>query len=392
MTENEVAVLGVGHSDFGELTGQQVTDFGSHAVREAIFDGNVDASSIDEAYVGNVAGVAQSQSSIVGQAVLRDVGVTGIPITRVENACASSTFAFREAYQSLKSGACDVTLALGVEKMTGVPTEEALKDLNGASDAEVEGKMGMTFIGIYAMRANAYMNQFGDVRTELADIAVKNHANGLSNPQAHLQLDIDREDVLASRMIASPLRLLDACPISDGAAAAVLARGEIAEQLVDNPVYVDAIEASSGPYLQNNAVDWREDLDEQVSKAAYMKAGIGPADLDVVEVHDGTTIGELMHYEGLGLANRGEGASLVQNDEVKIGGRIPVNPSGGLKARGHPVGATGIAQICELVWQLRGEADGRQVVDASVGLAQNSGGALVGEGGVSTVTILRASN
>lgn len=388
MTEHDVAVVGVGQSDFGELEGQRVTEFGGRAVREALLASNVDNGDVEEAYVGNVASAAQDQTGVVGQAVLREVGVTGIPITRVENACASSTCAFREAYRSIRSGERDVVLALGVEKMTGVPTDVALKDMSGASDAEVEGPMGMTFMGVYGMRANAYTDRFGDVREELADIAVKNHANGLANPRAHLHLDVDREDVLESRMIADPIRLLDACPMSDGAAAAVLARGEVAERLADEPVYVDAVEASSGHYLDSDLEYWREELDERVSEQAYREAGIGPDDLDVVEVHDAATVGELMHYEGLGLASHGEGASLVRNGDVMLDGRIPVNPSGGLKSRGHPVGATGVAQVCELVWQLRDEAGDRQVADPSIGLAQNSGGALVGEGGVSTVTIL----
>ncbi|MFC7157162.1 beta-ketoacyl synthase N-terminal-like domain-containing protein [Halomarina halobia] len=390
MTDGEVAVVGVGQSDFGELEGQRVTDFGGRAVREALLASGLDSDAIEEAYVGNVASAAQRQTGVVGQAVLREVGVTGLPITRVENACASSTCAFREAYRTIRSGERDVVLALGVEKMTGVPTDVALRDMSGASDAEVEGPMGMTFMGVYGMRANAYADRFGDVREELADIAVKNHSNGLANPRAHLHLDVDREDVLSSRMIADPIRLLDACPMSDGAAAAVLARGEVAERLVDQPVYVDAVEASSGHYLDGDLEYWREELDERVSRRAYREAGIGPDDLDVVEVHDAATIGELMHYEGLGLASHGEGASLVRKGDVMLDGRIPVNPSGGLKSRGHPVGATGVAQVCELVWQLRGEAGKRQVDGASIGLAQNSGGALLGEGGVSTVTVLSA--
>lgn len=387
MTENDVAVVGVGQSDFGELEGRRVTDFGGQAVREALLAANVDNDAIGEAYIGNVASAAQDQTGVVGQAVLREVGVTGIPITRVENACASSTCAFREAYKSIQSGERDIVLAVGVEKMTGIPTDVALKDMAGGSDAEVEGAMGMTFMGLYGMRANAYIDRFGDVREELADIAVKNHANGLANPHAHLHLDIDRDDVLESRMIADPIRLLDACPMSDGAAAAVLARGDVAKQLRDEPVYVDAVEMTSGSYLDD--VDfWYEELDERVAQQAYREAGIGPDDLDVVEVHDAATIGELMHYEGLGLASHGEGPSLVRNGDVMLDGRIPVNPSGGLKSRGHPVGATGVAQICELVWQLHGEAGARQVESPSIGLAQNSGGALLGEGGVSTVTIL----
>jgi acetyl-CoA acetyltransferase len=388
MTDRDVAVVGVGQSDFGELQGERVTDFGGRAVRAALLDSGVSNGDIEEAYVGNVAGTAQDQTGVVGQAVLREVGVTGIPITRVENACASSTCAFREAYRTVKSGSCDIALVLGVEKMTGVPTEVALKDMSGASDAQVEGAMGMTFMGVYGMRASAYMDRFGDVRDELADIAVKNHANGRANPHAHLRLDIDREDVLESRRIADPIRLLDACPMSDGAAAAVIASGAVAEQLVDDPVYVDAVEMSSGHYLDSDHEYWREELDERVAKQAYDAASIGPDDLDVVEVHDATTIGELMHYEGLGLADYGEGAELVRNGDVMRDGRIPVNPSGGLKSRGHPVGATGVAQLCELVWQLRGEAGARQVEDPSIGLAQNSGGALLGEGGVSTVTVL----
>jgi len=387
MSDRDVAVVGVGQSEFGELEGQRVNDFGGRAVREALLASNVDADDIEEAYVGNLGLVAQEQKFVVGQSVLREVGVTQIPITRVENACASSTCAFREAYQSIRRGDRDVALVVGVDKMSGVSTEVALESMAGGSDVEVEGKMGLTFMGVYGMWANAYFDRFGDVREEMAEIAVKNHENGMHNPYAHLQMEVTKDDVLESRMIADPIRLLDACPMSDGAAAAVLTTGEMAEDLVEQPVYVDATKMGTGDYL-NDIEYWKESIDERVATRAYSEAGIGPDDLDVVEIHDAATIGELMHYEGLGLASPGEGASLVRNGDVMLDGRIPVNPSGGLKSRGHPVGATGQAQINEIVWQLRGQAGKRQVEDADIGLVHNAGGAFLGETGTTTVTIL----
>jgi acetyl-CoA C-acetyltransferase len=384
---NEVAIVGVGHSKFGELEGQQITDFGSRAVRDALLESNVEKSDIEEAYIGNVVSAAQEQRGSVGQAILREVGMGFIPVTRVENACASSTCGLREAYRSIKAGQTDVALVMGAEKMTGVPTEVAMSNMAGVSYAEVEGAMGITFMGVYGLFANAYADKFGvDVLEPISDIAVKNHRNASKNPYAHFDKEITRQDAIQSPVIAEPIRLLHSSPLSDGGVAAVVARADIAEDLVDDPVYIDTIEM--GTWYPRGAF-WEDGLGRKIATQAYEQAGIGPDDVDVVELHDASTMGELMRVEALGLAERGEAPTHIANGEFELDGRVPVNPSGGLKARGHPIGATGLAQIIELTWQLRGEAGARQVDDPEVALAQNSGGSIFGKTATCTTSILR---
>lgn len=384
---NEVAIAGVGHSKFGELEGEQITDFGSRAVRDAILSSNIEKSEIDEAYIGNVVSAAQEQRGSMGQAILREVGMGRIPVTRVENACASSACGLREAYRAVQAGQSDIVLVMGVEKMTGVPTEVALSNMAGVAYAEVEGAMGITFMGVYGMYANAYADRFGvDVLEPISDIAVKDHSNATKNPYAHFDQEVTREEVLESPLIADPIRLLHSSPLSDGGVAAVVARADLAEDLVDDPVYVDTLEM--GTWYPKGEF-WKDGLAEKVANQAYESAGLGPDDIDVIELHNASEMGELIRYEALGLAEPGEGAELIRNGDVELDGRIPVNPSGGLKARGHPIGATGLAQIVELAWQLRGEAGKRQVDSPEVALAQNSGGSIFGKTATCTTTILR---
>ncbi len=383
---NDVAIAGVGHSKFGELDGQ-ITEFGSRAVREAILSSNVEKSEIEEAYIGNVVSAAQNQRGSVGQAILREVGMGRIPVTRVENACASSTCGLREAYRAIQAGQVDVALVMGAEKMTGVSSEVAMSNMSGVSYAEVEGEMGLTFMGVYGMYANAYADKYGvDVLDTISDIAVKNHHNATKNPYAHFDNEVTRAEVLESPIIAEPIRLLHSSPLSDGGVAAIVARGDIAEELVDEPVYVDTLEM--GTWYPRGEF-YKDGLAEKVATQAYENAGLGPDDVDVVELHNASEMGELVRYESLGLAEPGEGAELVDSGAVELDGRIPVNPSGGLKARGHPIGATGLAQLIELTWQLRGEAGDRQVEDPEIALAQNSGGSIFGKTATCTTTILR---
>lgn len=383
------AILGVGHTRFGELDGEDVTDFGARAAREAVLESNLDPGRIEEAYVGNVGSAAQIQTGSVGQAILRGVGIGSIPVTRVENACSSSSCALREAVRAVRSGDVAVALAMGVEKMTGVPTDVAMGDMAGTSYAAVEGAMGMTFMGMYGCVANAYRDHYGtEVEPALTRVAVKNHANGAANPLAHFQRSVSAGSVRASPVVADPLRLYHCSPMSDGGTAVVVAADDVAEGCHETPVSVETVRM--GTWSPGSPL-YRDALTESVAGDAYEQTGLGPDDLDVVELHDAAAMGELLRCEALGLCDDGGAASFVLEGHTARDGRMPVNTSGGLKARGHPIGATGLAQICELVWQLRVEAGPRQVDGAEVGLAQNAGGSLFGKTATSTVTILAAS-
>ncbi|KXA96786.1 hypothetical protein AKJ39_04150 [candidate division MSBL1 archaeon SCGC-AAA259J03] len=388
MTRN-VVIESIGQTEFGESK-YGIRKLGANAVHSALSNSQFESEDIEAAYVGNLGGPADRQRSIVGQYCLREVGITGIPIVNIENACSSSANAFRQAYRSVAGGFEDVVLVLGVEKMTGTSTEEATAGLSAATDVEREADRGFTFVSLYAMWANAYQAKYKckNLREALTKISVKNHSNALSNPYAHFQKKVTEEEVLKSPLIAAPLRLYDVCPISDGASAAIL----VSEDFVSSYSTKITVEASvhrTGQYDTNkNIIDVA--TESEAVKKAINHAGTSIKDIDVFEVHDATTFGELLHYEELGLCAKGEGPNLTLSGETEIEGKYPVNPSGGLKARGHPVGATGVAQINEIVLQLQGTANGRQVVGANIGLAQNSGGGLNGVSANTTVHILKA--
>lgn len=389
----DVVVAGVGQTDFG-ASELGVRELGADAVRAALADGAeraaVGVDDVDAGFVGNVGGPADRQRAIVGQVCLRDAGITGIPVSNVENACSSSSCALRHAYREIATGLVDVAVVLGVEKMTGVSTEEATGGLAVAGDVVNDSDRGMTFPSLYAMRANAWADKYGDedLRAGLSAISVKNHRNALDNPAAHFHREITEADVTDSPMVADPLHLYDMCPNSDGGAAAILA----ADSVVDaaQPITVEASVHRTGSFddRDHDIADGAKIA--AVAEQAYDDAGVTPADVDVFEVHDGSTMGELQNYEALGISDPGEGPAAVLGGRTERDGDAPVNPSGGLKARGHPAGATGIAQICELVWQLRGEAGDRQIADASLGLAENAGGALNGVSANTTIHVLRA--
>lgn len=388
----DVAIAGVGQTEFGTLP-KGIRELGSDAARKAIVDAELSKGDVDAAYVGNLGGPADRQRSIVGQYCLREIGLTGLSVTNLENACSSSACAFRQAYRAVAGGFEDVALVLGVEKMTGVSTEEATGGLGGAADVERENDRGFTFLGKYAMAANAYQATHDlspdMLRETLTSISVKNHRNALANPYAHFSKEISPKDVVDSPMIASPLRLYDTCPTSDGAAAAVIAADDVLPESPDPRIVVEASVHRTGDYESTSGLADPSDEAATVD-LAYERTGLSPHDVDVFEVHDAATIGELIRSEAVGLCEPGKGAEYVLEGHTEIDGKTPVNPSGGLKARGHPVGATGIAQINELVWQLSGNAEGRQVPDAETGLALNTGGALNGKTANHTVHVLRA--
>lgn len=385
----EVVVAGVGQTEFGSLD-STIRQLGSDATRAALADSPFDKNDIEVAYVGNVGTPAAEQGGIVGQVCLREVGITGISITNLENACSSASSAFKQAYHGIASGLYDVAIALGVEKMTGVPSEEALGDTS--SDTELEMERGMTYPALYAMRANAYQAEYEPegLREAMTEVAIKNHANAMKNPNAHFHRELTAEDVLDSPMVAEPLRVFDMCPISDGGAAAILAAPEALPAVPDPKITVEASVHRTGEYDDpENRLSFVSGV-EKTGAEAYDQAGITPEDVDLFEVHDASTLAEIQLSEALGICDPGSGVDHVLEGKTALDGETPISPSGGLKARGHPIGATGVAQLSELVWQLRGEAGDRQVTDAQIGLAENGGGALNGVGANLTVHILKA--
>jgi acetyl-CoA C-acetyltransferase len=316
------------------------------------------------------------------------MGITGIPATRFEAACASSGAAFFHAVSAVAAGLYDVILVTGVEKMTSQPTPKVTEILAGAGDLCGEVRAGATFPALFAMIARRHMYQYGTTREQMAAVAVKNHANGAKNPLAHMRKVITMEQALNGKPISEPLTVYDCSLISDGAAAVLIVPFERASEFTDKPVRVLGIAQAS----DNVALDEKEDITTlravQISAAkAYKMAGVKPADIQFAEVHDCFTIAEIVAIEDLGFVKKGEGGPYSLAGKTCIQGELPVNTSGGLKAKGHPVGATGVGQICDVVQQIRGHADQRQVKRNSLGLAQNLGGS----GATSVVTILGAA-
>jgi len=367
----DVAIVGVGMTKFGELWDSSLRDIFVEASLKAIADAGVDH--VDSMYVGNMtAGLFVGQEHI-GALMADYLGVAPIPAIRVESACASGGMALRQGLMEVASGMSDIVLVGGVEKMwDGVDVTYALAT---ASDQEYEVYQGMTFPGLYAMIARAHMHRYGTTREQLASVAVKNHKNGSLNPNAQYQREISLDTVLNSTKVADPLTLLDCSPVTDGAAAVILCPLPEAKRYADPPVKILASAAATDLM----ALHQREDITAlkavRVSaEKAFKQAGLGPEKIDVAEVHDCFTIAEICVIEEMGFAERGKGGELTERGYTALDGKIPINPSGGLKAKGHPVGATGVAQAVEIVEQLRGQAGQRQVQGAKIGLAQNMGG------------------
>lgn len=371
----EVAVIGVGMTRFGEHWDKQLRDLFVEAALESLEDARIDLKDIKAMFIGNMGSGMWVEQEHLGPLLADYLGVPGIPSVKVESACASSGMAFRLGVLAVASGLYDIVLVGGVEKMTDVTTPESTHHLASAADREWEAFYGVTFPALFALIARRHMKQYGTTREQLAKVAVKNHKHGSYNPKAQFQRPITVEEVLSSPLVADPLRLLDCSPISDGAAVAILARADIARKFTDTPVYV----LGSGVGTDTIALHDRDDITVLksvvlASKEAYSMAKVEPRDVNVAEVHDCFTIAEILAYEDLGFAKKGEGGRLIDEGVTELGGRIPVNPSGGLKAKGHPVGATGVAQVVEIVLQLRNEAGKRQVPNAEIGLTQNIGG------------------
>jgi acetyl-CoA C-acetyltransferase len=319
-------------------------------------------------------GEAGERQLHLGPQVTSALGIPDVAATRFETACASSHAAFRHALFEIASGAADVLLVGGAERVLTMPTERSTEVFAYASDAVFEQPAGLTFPGVFALIARAHMAKHGTTEEQMAHVAVKNHRHGTMNPKAQFQKEITLEQVLRSAKVADPLKLYDCCPFTDGGAALVLVSEEVARR-ARRPVWVLASAAASDWMLIGDKRDLsRVPATERAAAIAYRQAGLGPADVDVVELHDCFTIAEIVATEGLGLFEPGAGGIAAEKGWTSLGGKVPVNPSGGLKAKGHPIGATGAAQIAEIVTQLRGDAARRQVDGARVGLTHTLGG------------------
>lgn len=402
----EVAIAGAGMTRFAKYPDQGLKELSRAAVTAALEAAGIDKRDLEVAIVGNAAaGLVTGQECIRAQVVLREMGIDKIPMVNAENACASSSTAFQLAWLYVASGMYDVALVLGVEKMyvqdkgrqlatfsAGVDVEQLrgiMEQLKPPSEQKAgtesgAGKSRSLFMDIYASGARNHMAKYGTTKEQFARIAVKNHNNGSLNPHAQYRERYTLEEILASPMVAEPLTRLMCAPIGDGAAAAILVSDAKIRQYTSKPVWVRASALVSG----SDTRDQDGGSTARAAQRAFAMAGMTPSDINVMEVHDASAPAELMLYEELGICGQGEGGRVIDEGITEIGGRLPVNTSGGLLAKGHPVGATGVAQIYEIWLQLRGEAGERQVAGARVGMTENGGGMVRGEAAATTVHIL----
>lgn len=364
----KIYVIGVGMSKFGFMPDSSIKDMAADAVCMALDDAGAKPSDIQVAYCGNI-GMAQA-----GGLTLPDLGIKGIPITRVEQLCASGTAGFRECYLALLSGEYEVALAFGIEKMSVFnPLMPWLKLETDPANMILEEIMGLPVVGMFSLWARTHMEKYGTTRNQLSMITVKNRQNAVANPYAQFRFAVTLEETNASAMVADPLRVFDFCPVSDGAAAVILATEKAARRFnCGKPVEVAASAHTSGTYEYLPDGDGvGSEMCQRAAKMAYERAGLGPEEIDVAEVASASTIQELLAYEDLGFCKKGEGGSFAEKGMASLGGKLPVNPTGGMLSIGHPIGATGPRQIYDVVQQLRGRADKAQVEGARVALTQN---------------------
>ena len=372
----EVYVVGAAQSDYGAFPEESYRSLFATAFEDAVdsVDGSFDRADVDEAYIGNL-GVGGRQVGLTGPAVTEHVGLDGVACTRVENACAGSGTALRQAVLAIRAGAADVAVAGGVEVMTDMSGEQTRYWLGVSGETEWERMAGTTFAGVYAQIADAHMAEYGTTREQLSRVAVKNHANGADNPHAHLGFECSLEDAMNGARVADPLNLYDCCPTSDGASAVILASEEAARDLTDDPVRVAGTGQASGRVgLFQRPTVTSIPATRAAAERAYDDADCTVDDIDFAEVHDCFTIAEIVAYEDLGFCEPGEGGEYVESGATEPDGERPVNLSGGLKSKGHPIGATGTGQTVEVFKQLRGEAGPRQVDGLERGLTHNVGG------------------
>ena len=363
----DVAIIGVSQTKFGELWDSSFRDLIAEAGLKAVIDAEVEGDDIEAMYVGNMSSGLFVDQEHIAALISDHMGLNPIPTTRVEAACASGGLALRQGIMAVASGFHDVVISAGVEKMTDVV--DATPAIATASDQEWEAQQGATFPSLYAMIAKRHMYEYGTTREQLAQFSVVNHKNAKNNPNAQFPFEISVDKVINSTMVADPLTLLD------GAAAVVMVPAEDAKKYTDTPIYVRASAQASGTIALHNRKDLTTiDSTKVASRKAYEMAGVTTKDIDLAEVHDCFSINGLLAVEDLGFAEKGKGGIAIEEGQTEIDGDFPINPSGGLKARGHPLGATGIAQAAEVVWQLRGDAGKRQVDGAEIGMTHNVGG------------------
>jgi acetyl-CoA C-acetyltransferase len=380
-----VAIIGAGKTPFGAFADRDLRALAVAAGNKALEDAGVGPGAIESFYLGNFAGPEFTNQNHLAPYISTALGMTGIPSTRFEAACASSGAAFFQAYMGVASGIYDIVMVVGVEKMTCQPTPRVTEILSGAGDCSTEVRAGSTFPSLFAMIARRHMHDFGTTRAHLSAVAVKNHENGALNPDAQMRKVITLEQAMNARPIAEPLNLYDCSLISDGAAAVILCAADRAHDFSSKPVKILAV-AQASDYV---ALDEKPDITtfaavRGAAQKAYKIAGLSLGDIQFAELHDCFTIAEIVAMEDLGFVERGRGGFFTAEGETRRDGSMPINASGGLKSKGHPVGATGVAQICDLVQQIRCEAGDRQLKRHSIGLAQNLGGS----GATCVVTIL----
>lgn len=379
----DVAIIGIGMTKFGELWDQSIRDMFAEAALKAMENAGVEK--LDSLYVGSLSSGLYTYQEHIASVMAEYIGQTGIPASRVESACASGGLSVKSAFFEVASGMSDIVMAGGVEKMWDADDGSFI--LATAADQEYEAFHGVTFPGLYAMLANIYMHQYGLTREELAQVPIFSHKHSVNNPNAQYPFEINLDTVLNSSMVADPLRLMDCSPITDGAAAVILCPLDRAKEFTDKPIKIKGIGAATGPIAFHDHKDLtRLDAVRLAGERAYKMAGVAPEDISFAEVHDCFSIAQIVTAEELGFFDYGTGGKAIAEGQGTYGGKIVINSSGGLKAKGHPVGATGVAQIIEAVEQLRGEAGARQVKDAKLGMTQNMGGS----GGSSVVHILEA--
>lgn len=369
---NKVCVLGAGSTKYGKLN-ESIIEIALNASKDAIESAGITPNDIQAGYISNVFGVADKQVHMA-PVIMSNLGIPHVPGLTIESACGSGSVMLREAYANIAAGFYDCVLALGVEKITHTGTTQSTTLFSYCSDFFYEGGNGASFPGLFASIARAYMTTHKANEEDLAYVAVKNHENGILNPKAHVRKKITVDDVMKSPVVASPLKLYDCCPFSDGASAVILCNEEFAKK--SQKPYVEVI--GSGRGASPAAVQAREDITTipstiSAAKQAYKMAGITPKDIDFAEVHDCFTIAEIIDIEDLGFFPKGTAARAVTEGATKINGEIPINPSGGLKSKGHPIGATGVGQVVEVFEQFTGKAGERTVKNAETALTHNFG-------------------
>ena len=407
MNEMQVWIVGVGMTAFGVRPQASVKDLTREAVTEALSDAGADIGDIEAAYFGNTCqDVLEGQIVVAGQMALRSMGFERIPMVNVENACATGATALHQAVMHIRAGAGDVVLAVGAEKLNIGDKQKSLSVFDGGVDvsdrdgvravlaqlggaASDDAKPRSLFMDVYAALARAHMDAFGTTKQQLALIAEKNHAHAVHNPLAHFRVQMSMDEILSARPVSGPLTVPMCAPLTDGAAAVVVCNAAGLKRLGSrNPIRILATVLQTGTVRPLSA--WDRSVSRLAAQTAYEQAGVGPDDVSVAEVHDASAFGELLQTELLGFCEIGGGGKFAESGASRLGGRLPVNPSGGLESKGHPMGASGIAQIYELVHQLRGNCSERQVPGARVALAENGGGLYAGEEAVAAITILSA--